>query len=97
MRTLLTITIPADAGNRAVTDGSLPRTLEEFIAKFKPEAAYFSPSDGQRRALFVIDLPDASMLPVVSEPFFRMGARVDVTPCMNLDELRAGLKRAMSA
>lgn len=96
MRTLITVRIGAEAGNRAIKDGTLPKVIEAFMRDHKPEAAYFTTEQGERGALFVIDLSDPSAIPVIAEPFF-MGfdARVTFRPVMNADELRAGLQRAV--
>lgn len=62
---------------------------------YKPEAAYFTTQGGDRGAIFVVDLPDASGIPALAEPFFMgLNAHVDFRPAMNADELRTGLQRA---
>ena len=48
MRCLLKVAIPVETGNAAISDGSLPKTIEAFIlADIKPEAAYFAGDHGQ--------------------------------------------------
>jgi hypothetical protein len=97
MRTMLRITMPAAAGNRAIKDGSLPKLMGETMAKLKPEAAYFYPENGMRAALFVFDMKDASEIPPIVEPFFMtMDATVTLTPVMNADDLKAGLQKAFA-
>lgn len=92
MRTLLKISIPADAGNTAVANGSLPKILGEAIERLKPEAAYFALDNGMRTALFVIDLENAADMPMIVEPFFMgFNAVVTMTPVMNQDDLKLGL------
>ena len=94
MRMMVKISIGAKAGNQAIKDGSLPRTMEAFTQQYKPEAAYFTTEGGDRTAFFVISLTDPSLIPSIAEPFFHaMGAGVDFRPVMNADELRAGLQR----
>ena len=34
-----------------------------------------------------------SDLPSIGEPFFKQGAKVELTPVMNLDDLKAGIQR----
>lgn len=93
MRVMMTVSVPVHDGNRALADGMLPRTIEQFIREYKPEAAYFFPN-GERTALFVLDLPDASAIPAAGEPFFmNLNASIEITPVMNADDLRAGLSR----
>ena len=89
---LAKITIPVEAGNTAINDGSLPKTVQSMLDELKPEAAYFSAADGQRTAFIFFDLKDASDMPVVAEPWFmNMNASVEFIPVMNPDELKAGL------
>ena len=58
MRTMLTVTMPVEASNQAVKDGTLPKTLEQAAEFMKPEASYFYPGHGKRTALFFFDLKD---------------------------------------
>ncbi len=96
MRTMLTVSIGAEAGNKAIKDGSLAKLMEGFMQRFKPESAYFLADGGKRTAQFVFDLSDPSDIPSVAEPFF-MGpnAEVSATPVMNADDLRAGLVKLL--
>jgi hypothetical protein len=46
------------------------------------------------KAVVVFDMADSSQIRVVSEPLFQTGsARVTLTPCINLDDLQAGLSQ----
>jgi hypothetical protein len=95
MRTMLRISMPVEAGNRAVTEGTLPLTFQSLTERLKPEAAYFFPEDGRRSALFVFDMQDASQIPAIVEPLFMgMQAAVTLTPVMNAEDLRKGLAEA---
>lgn len=97
MRTMLRVSFPVEKGNQAIKDGSLPKTVEAFMTRYKPEAAYFFPEGGKRSALFVFDLADPSHIPAVAEHFFfALNAEVRMTPVMNVQDLQAGLKLAMS-
>ncbi len=42
MRMLLKATIPVEAGNAAVSNGTLGATIQKILAELKPEAAYFT-------------------------------------------------------
>ena len=92
MRTMLTIQMPVQAGNAAITDQSLPATMERLMTLIKPEAAYFYAADGLRSALMVFDMTASSQIPLIVEPLF-MGfdASVTLTPVMNAEELAEGL------
>lgn len=92
MRVLLTVRVPTDAGNRGIADGTLPQVVQAFMAKAKPEAAYFTLSEGERTAIFVVDMKDSSELPSLGEPFFsKLNARLTAAPAMNAEELKKGL------
>jgi hypothetical protein len=93
MRTMITVTIPVEGGNKAIKEGTIEKTLGEFMQTHKPEAAYFTARNGTRTMYFVVDLKDASLLPVIAEPFFGgLNASVDFVPAMNLEELKKGLE-----
>ncbi len=96
MRTMLKVSFSADRGNKAIKDGSLPKMVESFVKRYKPEASYFFADGGKRSQLFVFDMPDTTHIPQVAEPFFTgLEADISFTPVMNLDDLRAGLEKAM--
>ena len=98
MRTMLKVTIPAEAGNRGIKDGTLPKLVEAFTKANKPEAAYFFADGGKRCMQFVFDMPDTTHIPPTVEPFFMgMDADISITPVMNIDDLRAGLEKAMKS
>jgi hypothetical protein len=88
------IHIPAAKGSAALRDGSMQRTMEEFMSAVQPEAAYFAPEGGLRTAFLVFDMQDPSNMPPLFEPFFStFEAQIELTPVMNADDLRAGLQR----
>jgi hypothetical protein len=94
MRTMIRLTIPVEAGNRAFRDGSLPKTMMELIERLKPEAAYFFPDRGVRTALMVVDLKDPSDIPAIAEPLFEsLNAAVEFLPVMNAEDLKKGIAR----
>lgn len=92
MRMMLKVEVPVQAGNESIRNGSLPETIGSLFARIQPEGAYFTTHDGQRCAYVFFDLADPSDIPSVAEPLFmNLDAKVDLQPCMNLDELQAGL------
>ena len=98
MRVMMRVSIPVEAGNEAIKDGSLPKTIQKFMEAMKPEAAYFVADGGKRTAYFFFDLKEPSSIPAVAEPFFmNLKASIDCTPAMNLDDVRAGLETALKA
>ena len=94
MRTLVKVTVPIEAGNRAIKDGRMQKVLAEASERLRPEAAYFLADKGIRTALYVVDLKDPSDIPVIAEPFFtEFNAAVEFTPVMTADDLKKALDR----
>ncbi|OFV89842.1 MAG: hypothetical protein A3G76_13970 [Acidobacteria bacterium RIFCSPLOWO2_12_FULL_65_11] len=95
MRMMLKVSIPVETGNKAIKDGTLPRTIESTVDRLKPEAAYFFAEDGKRTALFFFNMADASQIPAIVEPLFMgLNAAVTTVPVMNADDLKKGLTEA---
>ena len=89
MRCLLKVSIPVETGNTAISDGSLPKTIESILADLKPEAAYFAEDKGNRTAFIFFDLKDTSQIPAIAEPWFlAFNAQVELHPAMNLEDLK---------
>lgn len=96
MRVMMKVSMPVEAGNRGVKEGILPNTVTRFVEQMKPEASYFFPEDGLRTALFFFDLEDPTMIPTVVEPFFtNLNASIQLTPAMSLEDMKAGVAKAM--
>ena len=94
---MLRFTIPVEAGNDAVKNGSLGKVMETLMELLKPEAAYFLPDGGERSGMIFFDMKDSSDIPVIAEPLFmELGAAVEFVPVMNGDDLKKGLGRVMS-
>ena len=98
MRMMLKITIPTDAGNRVVKDGSISQILEKTMKQLKPEAAYFEADKGHRCAMLFFDMKESWEMPMIAEPLFRgLNADLELTPVMNADDLKKGLSGASKA
>jgi|SRR5579871_3597579 len=88
MRMLFQVTIPVEAANAQMVDGIFADTLKGILDDLKPEAAYFVAMHGQRCALIVVDLKDASEIPAIAEPFFHaFEADVEIFPAMVAEDL----------
>ena len=101
MRFLIKVSIPVEAGNKAIRDGTLGATIGRILNELKPEAAYFAEVDGQRCGFIFVDMQDVSKMPFVSEPWFlAFNASVELHPAMTPEDLqRAGpdMERAAKA
>jgi hypothetical protein len=92
MRTLLKVTVDTTAGNKAISEGTLPQVIGSTMEKLKPEAAYFYTVEGCRSCFMVFDMTDPSQIPVIAEPFFNsLNAKVEFCPVMNIEDLQKGL------
>ena len=92
MRMMLKVQTNAEAGTRAIEDGSLTRVFQEVSEIIKPEAFYVGPQDGKRTMMFFFEMDDSSLIPQISEPFFReVDAEFHLLPVMNREEMMAGL------
>jgi hypothetical protein len=96
MRFLISAKIPTEAGNLMVQDPNLLNKLETYIDKVNAEATYFFEVDGNRVAVFIVDIQSADQIPVLVEPLFSgMGAHVELHPVMSLDDLKKGIPQAV--
>jgi hypothetical protein len=78
--------------NEALKNGTLSKIMQAMTERLKPEAAYFGPSEGGRSCTFVFDMQDSSLLPTIAEPLFEgFGAKIEIQPVMNSDDLQKGL------
>jgi len=93
MRMLMNIIIPHDEFNDAVRDGTAGDTLKEIMAEAKPEAVYFTEQAGQRGCVMVVDVPNASDIPALAEPWYlNFNADVEFRVAMTPEDLaKAGL------
>lgn len=85
--------IPTEAGNKMVQDPNFLTNIENYIKDNKAEAAYFAELNGERTMVFVVDIPSVDMIPVLAEPLFMLGAKVEFHPAMTLDDLKKGISR----
>jgi len=90
---LMNILIPHEEFNDAVTEGTAGETLKRILDDAKPEAVYFTESQGQRGAVMVVDVKEPSQIPALSEPWFlAFNADVEFRVAMTPKDLaKAGL------
>ena len=88
MRVMLKVTMPVERGNAAIKNGTLAKTIESILTELKPEAAYFTETNGKRSAYIFVDIKDSSEIPKVAEPWFlAFNADVEFHPAMTPQDL----------
>ena len=93
MRTLLKAQLATDTSDTAPISVRFER-IRPLLESLKPEAMYFYPENGVRTMLIIFDMKSPADIPTIAEPLFRGGARIELTPVMNLEDVQAGIKRA---
>ena len=84
MRMLLKASIPTEAGNAGIRDGSMMENMGSILEDAKPEAVYFFIENGKRTCLMIIEMNEQTQLPSAVEPWFlSMGADITIVPVMN--------------
>ena len=93
MRILLNVSLPTDVFNAAVMDGTAGQKLKRILDEIKPETVCFTDQNGERAAVLIVDLPDASKIPSLAEPWFlAFNASVEIKVVMSPEDLaKAGL------
>jgi hypothetical protein len=95
MRMLLKAVLDTEAVSEDVRSGAGGEAIDRMQEALQPEALYFFGEDGQRTVLAVFDLADPSQIPVVTEPLYQGAkAKVTLTPCMNLEDVKKGMEEA---
>jgi hypothetical protein len=94
MRMLIIASLPHHTFNAAVKDGTAGAKMGKILDAIKPEAVYFAELHGRRTAFVVVDMPDASKIPSLAEPWFlTFEADVQFHPAMTPDDLkRSGIE-----
>jgi len=94
MRTLIRVSVPVEAGNKGIQEGTLQKTILDALDRLKPEAAYFFAENGRRTGLYFVDMKSSSDIPLIAEPFFMgLNAAVDFIPVMNADDLKQAFSK----
>lgn len=93
MKMLVHVKLPIEPFNTMTKNGTVGKTIGRILDEIKPEAVYFTEYRGRRGAIMIVDVPDPSKVPAVSEPWFlAFNADVHFHVVMSPDDLqRAGL------
>ena len=89
MRMLMNVKLPPATFNAAVKDGTVGAKLNKILEAIQPEAVYFTEQQGARGAVLVVNLPDASKIPALAEPWFlTFQAEVELRIAMTPEDLK---------
>ena len=89
MKMLVNIILPIEPFNSRVKDGTAGETIGSIINEIKPESIYFTSHDGNRGAVMVVELKDASQVPSICEPWFlNFKAKCDLKIAMTPEDLQ---------
>ena len=90
---LMHVQLPFEPFNSAVRDGTVGQKIQQILEAIKPEASYFSEQNGRRGGIFVVNVKDASDVPMLAEPWFlTFDAEVEFRIAMTPEDLaRANL------
>ena len=88
MRFLVKVSMPVEACNAAMKEGTFKSTMESILGELRPEAAYFTAEFGVRTGFLIVDMAETSQMPAIAEPFFHaFDAEVDFYPVMLPEDL----------
>jgi hypothetical protein len=99
MRFIVEASFPLEPFNSYVQKGIAGENIGEVLDSIKPEAAYFTDNGVGRGVLLIVDLPDMSHVPHITEPLMlafdaSVHFRIAVSP---QDLQSAGLDRYAAA
>ena len=67
---LAIVKCPIEPFNSMVKNGTAGEVIGRILEDTKPESIYFVEIEGKRGAVMVVDVPDASHIPSIAEPWF---------------------------
>jgi hypothetical protein len=94
MKFIVHVSLAAQKFNEALRDGSAGKKMTRILEDTKPEAAYFTSTDGNRGGYLVYNISQASEIPRLAEPWFlNFDAKIQFEPAMTPEDLqKAGLE-----
>lgn len=98
MRMMLQVVMPVETANAAIRAGQFAPFIQKVLADLKPEAAYFTETNGTRSGYIFFDMKDSSQLPAIAEPWFlALNATLTVKPAMSAQDLGGSAGAAIEA
>jgi len=85
---LVNVTLPIEPFNSMVKSGTAGEIIGRVVDDIKPEVIYFTELDGHRGAVMVVDVPSASAVPKIAEPWYlNFEAECEFKIAMSPDDL----------
>ena len=99
MKMLVNVTLPLEPFNTMVKNGTAGENIGRIIEDTKPEFIYFTEINGNRSAVMLVEVANASSVPSVAEPWYLVFEavcefKIAMSPddLMNADLLNLGKK-----
>jgi len=70
MKMLVNVMFPVEPFNSMVRSGKAGDLIGRILEEIKPESIYFTEQDGNRGAVMIAEVSDASVIPSIAEPWF---------------------------
>lgn len=70
MKMLVNVVFPIEPFNSMVREGTVGELIGRVVDDIKPESIYFTEQEGNRGAFMIVDVPNASSIPSIAEPWF---------------------------
>ena len=95
IKAIVEVSFPHEPFNSYVRAGTVGKKIEEIMQEIHPEVVYFTDNGVGRGLLMIVDLPDASHAPHVTEPLMlEFNASVHYRFAMAPEDLaKAGLEK----
>jgi hypothetical protein len=85
---LLQVVMPTETANAAIRSGQFGPFVQKVLGELKPEAAYFTDTNGCRSGYIFFDMTDSSQIPSIAEPWFlALNATISLKPAMSAQDL----------
>ena len=88
MKMLINISLPVEPFNTMARNGTAGEKIGLIVKDIKPDFIYFSDMDGNRGAVMLVDVPSASSIPSIAEPWYLIfEATCEFKIAMSADDL----------
>jgi hypothetical protein len=88
MRVMVTFSIQPEKGDALIKDGSMGEIVQFILEEIKPEAVYFTTTEGTRGGIIVNNVDEAFQIPAMTELLFLgLGATMQMQPVMIPEDL----------